>query len=62
MLKVGGIAGLIYLALFIYAVLNISGTPVSTGEKVLWILAILVFPLFGFLAWLALGPGSPLRR
>ncbi len=55
-IEVGGIFGLIVLVLDIYAIVKTVQSGASTGAKVLWILAILIFPLVGFLAWLLFGP------
>ena len=53
------ILGLIHLALVIWAVLNIWGSNASTGEKVLWSLGVLIFPLVGFIVWFLAGPRKP---
>ena len=55
-IEVGGIFGLIVLVLDIWAIVKTVQSGASTGAKVLWILAILIFPLVGFLAWLLFGP------
>jgi hypothetical protein len=52
----GGVLGLIALALVIWAGLNIALSESSMLAKVLWILAILVIPIVGFIAWLLFGP------
>ena len=54
--EVGGILGLIMLGLTIWAILHVVQSGISTGGKVLWILALLLLPLLGFVAWLFLGP------
>ena len=54
-----GILGLILLIANIYAIIKIIGSGASTGAKVLWVLAILIFPFAGFIAWLIFGPSSP---
>jgi len=51
-----GIIGLIGLILIIYAVVKTLSSTASTGAKVIWIVALLVFPLVGFIAWLIFGP------
>jgi len=56
--EVTGIFGLILLALVIWAIVSTVQSGASTGGKVIWIVAILIFPLFGFLAWLLFGPRS----
>jgi hypothetical protein len=52
------IGGLIVLVLDIWAVVNILQSGASSGEKVLWILLIVVLPLIGFVIWLLAGPGG----
>lgn len=54
-----GILGLIHLALWVYAVVQILGSSAKTPEKVLWIVIVAVLPLVGIIAWYFLGPGSP---
>ncbi|MEQ8968161.1 MAG: PLDc N-terminal domain-containing protein [Azospirillaceae bacterium] len=54
--EVTGIFGLILLVLVIWAIVSTVQSGASTGGKVIWIVAILIFPLFGFLAWLLFGP------
>jgi hypothetical protein len=55
-IEVGGLFGLIVLVLNIWALLNVVQSGASTGGKVVWILAILILPLLGFLGWLIFGP------
>jgi hypothetical protein len=50
------IIGLIILALYIWAIFNIWNSSAETVHKVLWTAAILVFQIFGFIAWFFLGP------
>lgn len=54
--EVGGLFGLIILALDIWAIVKTVQSPAGTGAKVLWILLILLLPVLGFLLWLLLGP------
>ena len=61
MLEVGGLFGLIILALDIWAIVSIIGSSVSTGKKVLWTLLVLVLPVLGFIIWLIAGPRSATR-
>ena len=56
MMMPGGFWGLALLALDIWAVISAVTSNASTGGKVIWVLAILLLPLLGFLAWLLLGP------
>lgn len=55
-LQVGGIIGLIGLALSIWALINIVQSGASTGAKVVWVLFVLLLPILGFIAWLIFGP------
>lgn len=52
-----GIGGLIVLVLDIWALVNILQSGAAPGQKVVWILLILVLPLIGFVIWLLAGPG-----
>ena len=56
--EIGGIFGLIVLALDIWAIVNVIGSSASTGGKVLWILLILLLPVVGLIIWLIAGPRS----
>jgi len=56
-----GIFGFIILALDIWAIISVIGSGASTGKKVIWVLAILILPILGFLAWLLFGPRSRLN-
>jgi hypothetical protein len=55
-IEVGGLLGLIILALDIYAIVKVAGSGASTGAKVLWILLILVLPVVGLIIWFVAGP------
>jgi len=55
-IEVGGIFGLIILALDIWAIINILGSGATTGAKVLWILLVLILPVLGLIIWLIAGP------
>ncbi len=56
--EVGGIFGLLLLIADIWAIISVVQSPAGTGGKVLWVVLILVLPLFGLLLWLLLGPKS----
>ena len=58
MIEIGGFFGFILLALDIWAIVSLLSSQASNAAKVGWILAIIVLPLLGFLAWLLLGPRS----
>ena len=55
-INITGIGGLILLALDIWAIVSVIGSRAGTGSKVIWVLAILLLPLVGFIAWLIFGP------
>ena len=57
----GTALSILHFLLWVYAVVKILGSNASTGDKVLWILVVLILPLLGLLIWLFLGPGSPRR-
>jgi Phospholipase_D-nuclease N-terminal len=52
------IFGLIVLALDIWAIVNVIGSPASTGSKILWTLLIIILPVVGFIIWFFAGPRS----
>ena len=54
-----GFLGLIHLALWVYAVVQIFNSSASTGTKILWIVIVAVLPLVGIIVWYFIGPGSP---
>ena len=57
-----GILRLVVLALGIWAVVSVAGSGAFTAGKVIWILAILILLVLGFLAWLLVGPPAEPRR
>ncbi|MBL7250063.1 PLDc N-terminal domain-containing protein [Alloalcanivorax sp. C16-2] len=54
--------GLVILVLDILAIIKIIQSGASTGEKVLWVLLVVVLPLLGLIIWALLGPGSPVKK
>jgi hypothetical protein len=56
MFELSGLLGLVILALDIWAIIHVAGSPASTGGKVFWILFIIILPVLGFLIWLVAGP------
>lgn len=56
------ILGLIILVLDILAIIKIIQSGASTGEKVLWVILVLVLPVIGLVVWALLGPGSPVKK
>lgn len=51
-----GLFGLLVLAGDIWALLNISQSAAGNGRKLVWILVVLLLPLFGFIVWFLCGP------
>lgn len=54
--EVGGLLGLIWLIIIIWAILKVAKSGAGTMAKVLWILILLLFPLIGLILWFLLGP------
>ncbi|MDO8825581.1 PLDc N-terminal domain-containing protein [Methylophaga sp.] len=54
--EVGGLLGLIWLIIIIWAILKVAQSGAGTMAKVLWILILLFFPIVGFIFWFLLGP------
>ena len=55
-IEIGGLFGLILLILVIWGIVSTIQSRASIGKKVLWIVILLLLPLFGFILWLLLGP------
>ncbi len=55
-MELGGIGGLIILALDVWALISIWGSAESTGKKVLWSALVLILPVLGFIIWFFAGP------
>jgi len=55
-IEVSGLLGLLILVGDIYALINIVQASVSTGNKVLWALLVLLLPVVGLILWFLLGP------
>ena len=51
-----GFIGLIVLIADIYAIVNILGSHASNGNKVVWLLVVLLLPVIGFILWYFMGP------
>jgi hypothetical protein len=54
--EVKGLFGLLVLIADVYAIVNIFQSNASTGAKAIWIVAVLVLPIIGFIAWFLAGP------
>ncbi|MEA3251249.1 MAG: PLDc N-terminal domain-containing protein [Pseudomonadota bacterium] len=55
-IEVGGILGLIWLFIIIWAIVKVAKSTASTLSKMIWILVLLIFPLVGLIVWLLFGP------
>jgi hypothetical protein len=55
-IEVTGILGLILLIADVYAIVKTVQSGATTGVKVAWVVAIIIFPFLGFVAWLIFGP------
>lgn len=55
-IEIGGILGLVVVALDVWAIINIIGSQASTVAKILWVLVILLLPLLGLIIWFFMGP------
>ena len=55
-IEVGGLLGLIWLIIVIWAIVKVAKSSAGPVAKLLWILILLFFPLIGLIAWLLLGP------
>lgn len=56
MVEITGIGGFIVLACDVWAIVSIFGSAASSGRKVLWIVAVVLLPILGFILWLLFGP------
>jgi hypothetical protein len=55
-IEVGGLFGLLWLIVVVYAIVKVAGSGASTGSKVFWIVLIIVLPVIGVIAWFIAGP------
>jgi hypothetical protein len=51
-----GCFGLLWIALAVYALINIVGSNAPTLNKVLWGLLVWLMPVLGFIIWFIAGP------
>lgn len=56
-----GLVGLIILVLDIWAVVNVLKSSATGGAKMLWVLLIVLLPVFGLIIWLIAGPRGNVR-
>jgi hypothetical protein len=55
-IEVGGLLGFIVLVLDIWAIVRVLQSGASTGNKVLWVVLILLMPVVGLILWWLMGP------
>ncbi len=55
-INVGGPLGLIVLIFDVWAIISIVQSSAQTGAKVIWVVAVLVLPVVGFILWWFFGP------
>lgn len=56
LIQLNGILGLIHLILFVIALVNILGSNMSAGNKLLWALIVLLLPVVGLIIYYVFGP------
>ncbi|MEE4243173.1 MAG: PLDc N-terminal domain-containing protein [Desulfopila sp.] len=54
--EVGGVFGLLLLIADIWAIISVVQSPAGIGNKVLWVVLILILPFLGLIFWFLLGP------
>ena len=54
-----GFFALIHLAIVVYALVQIFGSSADTGNKILWVVIVGLFPVVGLIIWFFMGPGTP---
>jgi len=55
-IEVGGIFGLIWLIIVIWAIIKVAQSSAGGVQKLLWILILLFLPILGLILWFLLGP------
>mgnify|MGYP001110016030 FL=1 len=55
-IEVGGILGLIWLIIVIWAIIKVAQSSAGGVQKLLWILILLFLPVLGLILWFLLGP------
>jgi hypothetical protein len=57
-IEVGGLFGLVILALDVWVIIRIFDSGASTLRRLIWTLVILLLPVLGLIIWLLFGPRS----
>jgi len=60
MMNVGynGLWGILILIADIWAIINILQSSAPNGQKLIWVVAVVLLPLIGLILWYFLGPRS----
>lgn len=53
-----GILGLLVLIAQIWAIVKIIKSGGTDGEKVLWVVLVVILPVAGLILWFIMGPGD----
>ena len=51
-----GIGGILVLIANVYAIVKTLGSNATTGQKVFWIILIILLPILGVIIWFFAGP------
>lgn len=54
-----GLLGLVILIADIWAIINVMGSSEDSTKKLIWVVAILLLPIIGVIAWFFMGPRAP---
>lgn len=55
-IEVSGLLGFIWLIVSVWAIVRTVQSSAGAGKKTLWIVLILLLPVFGVVGWFFLGP------
>ena len=55
-IEVSGLFAFLILVADIWAIVSLIQSSASTGQRVFWVVLILILPLIGFIIWLMAGP------
>ncbi len=55
-IEIGGVTGLLILVADVWAIINVLQSAASVGQKVLWVVLIILLPILGLIVWFFLGP------
>jgi hypothetical protein len=61
-MEINGIFGLLVLIADIFAIIKVVQARVSDGQKILWVVIIILLPLLGLIIWYFAGPGDKKLR